>query len=315
MSFDAVYYSREAVDHQAMVKAARKWANRNPFFEISGGDDFTQLSYENPDTFVDAIFDIRPPDADESDEAENEGDPKEAQLFAGLHRTGCSVSFNYLRPSFFADELVPLAVEFAKAIGALIHDPQDMTVLEPDAFATSRSYARHLKKINASFVRDPRAGVELKQMDGALLQAFWRQNFSKDELQDELGQMIFVPTMLMVELKGGTGATTAFTWTRALPLAVEPSGVVLLHREVKAWLKSSVEYRIATFDAFRNAVSNHIRINDGLGTKLLMEPSDPAALETSFDRLFNTLPKLKDLKDAISARFGGVVGVVDAVEG
>lgn len=307
MSFDVIFVSRTPLDYETMVKAARNWAQHNPCFDIVAGDGMTQLCYENPDTLVHVIFDIH-----ENSDDEIEEHPEERELLTGFHRTGSTTNLNFMRPAFFADELIPLAADFAKAIGADIYDPQDMVVLDPDTFAKKGSYRRHLREVNDRFVRNPQNGVPLKQVRGDLLQAFWRQNTNKDALQERLGPTIFVPTMLLLQVASEANPTTGFVWTRALPLAIEPAGVVLLHREGRGWFRTTAEHRIAPFQAFRQAISEIATPLQGRETTLVMDPYQFETLERSFDRLFASLPRLKELKDAVSRH--GVVGIVDSVE-
>jgi hypothetical protein len=307
VSYDITFVAKAPVDRTFVLEAATRWADASPNFEVSTTKDGAQLMYDNRNTLVHATFDVSPADADDVPQED------EPEALAGLHPTGCSANFNYLRPAFFAEELVPLAVELAKEIGTVIYDPQDDVVHEPDAFAASGSYARHLQKINASYARDPKHRSSLRQVDSGDLETFWRHNRVRAAVQQSLGNAAFVPTMLLGELKGEPRPTTVFIWGRALPMAFQPSRNVILHREVKSWFKSSSEFRVTQFDAFRQALEEHIRPLDGHPAVMLLQAPE-GKLEAAFDRFYATLPTAKDIKDIMPNLVTSLMSVVDAVE-
>jgi len=297
VSYDLQFLSKRPVDHAALSKHVRKWAETTPHLTLD-------LEYNNPDTLVHGLFDMSSPNGDDEDEP----------LWPpGLHATGCSAEFNYLRPSFFADELTPVAVDLAKAIGAVLYDPQDDKVFEPDEFATENPYRRHLRKINNHFALREKREERPYQVNGALLDAFWRHNRGKAELQQQLGENVFVPTMLLVGLKGQEQPTTAFTWVRAIPMAFEVSGIVVLLRERKGWFKNTTEFRIAPFEAFHKAVASHLSSPSGHNSKHLLS-SESRSLDASFDRMFDALPIIGNLSDAMPTQFDNLMNVVDVSE-
>ncbi len=299
MSHDITFVSQTPVDSMALRERISVWAASQPHVL----DHSSQLEYNNASTLVHGLFDISKPEDDDPEE------PIEA--IAGLHYTGCTGNLNYLRPEFFAAELTPAAADLARSIGALIYDPQDDVLYSPEDFEQVDPYLQHLKKINASYLRREEIGARPKAVKRNLLNGFWRQNFTKDALQRELGETVFVPTMALVRLKDEANPTTTITWARAIPMAFEQAGSVLLVREGRGWLKKSNEVRIAPFETFRSAVSASLRPLIGHETKMLLEEKAPGALEAPFDLLFDSLPKVRDLKTAMPERFGDLMAIVD----
>jgi hypothetical protein len=306
MSYDLTFLSETPVDRRAIVEAVQNWATTTPHCSFSQHANQAQVLYENPDTLVLGMINVALDDSD--------ADPDAPPPPAGLHETGCTANFNYLRPAFFANELTPLAAQLAKAINATIYDPQDDAVIDANAFERENPYLRHLNKINAAFARSEEVDHRPKQVDRTLLEAFWIQNFGKADLQAALGEAIFVPTMQLVEIAGQPQPTTMFVWGRAIPSVFRRSGYVVLLRESRGLWKKCQEYRLAPYDHFRRIASEVISPLSNHEDTYVVNDASQKKLETAFDRVFISLPRITDLKAAMPTRFGDFMGIVDAID-
>jgi hypothetical protein len=95
MSFDLIFCN--PVGQKVTAESLLEYFKSRPYMECSQRNDTFEVMYQNPSTGVYGIFYYTPV------EKEKDIPPDLSEKGA----TGLSISINYLRPSFFALELMP----------------------------------------------------------------------------------------------------------------------------------------------------------------------------------------------------------------
>jgi hypothetical protein len=172
-----------------------------------------QALYENEATGVYFIFDLVAAEDDEQSDA-----------------SPASLNLNYFRPHIFGLEAAPELKAFVERFDFLVADPQINGM--GDGEFTTEGFLRGWNHGNA-FAYRAMIGQNREQplltLPTARIEECWRWNSAKDELQEQLGEDIFVPRILFME-RAGTVAT-AVAWPDGIPIAFPESDVVLIQRK------------------------------------------------------------------------------------
>jgi hypothetical protein len=145
-----------------------------------------QFQYENPETGVYCLFDFYDPAAAEG-----------IELPSGFAPAGLSVSINYLRPRFFAAELMPMIAGIAETNKILVVDPQeDNPVPEaPDAATLIERWITSNERVTRGMAMQEDQPIIRPYLSPEESMRWWEYSRAKMHLQDVLGEEIFVPSI------------------------------------------------------------------------------------------------------------------------
>jgi hypothetical protein len=157
--------------------------------------DTGSLQYRNPATGVNAVLaEIRP-----------------EVVPPGVRPLGMALTVPYVRPRFFALELMPFIASAAAATGALLLDPQedDPTAAPPDADRLIASWDRG----NEAAVAAARAsGADVPWMEPDDSTAWWRHQRAVPGLTLQFALDHYVPNVRIVRREGEDRALRAMSW-------------------------------------------------------------------------------------------------------
>ena len=205
MSFDLYFCWRaERVGEDALLRHMEALPNTNS----SQSDDghLRQFEYVGPATGVYCLFDLA---------SEVEGDGQDGpSLPGGYVQSGLSVSINFLRPHFFALEIMPIVAGIADALDLTVYDPQAELMYErgtsPDVLVGS--WISHNDSVTRGLAMkvDPIRKPYLPR-DQALY--WWCYMRDLERYQAEVGEDIFIPSLVF--LRDGE--------SRVLPTVIWPA--------------------------------------------------------------------------------------------
>ena len=227
MSFDLYFYlEKENSGFKEQVNdffAGKKNFNTKTSEKYDG-----QFWYENENTGVYFSFDL----------TVNSNDEEVDDRAAGYINSCLSFNINYMRPLFFSYEAMPIVEEIADRLDLLIADPQDKD--NPDGTPKKYSACELIdswKKSNV-WATDiyKQKGATLYYLDGEISKLRWEYLMQKDALQDKLGDITFVPQMLIVRFKNSTELYTAITWSQSISEVIPKCDYVLIMQEKRKWL-------------------------------------------------------------------------------
>jgi hypothetical protein len=195
MSYDLYLKPRTgSIDAATVLNYFRE----RPKYTVEG----EQAGYENDDTGVQFFFEI------------NHGEPGEPEA-------DYPILFNlaYFRPSFFVLEAEPEVTAFVRAFDCVVLDPQtdgmgqgeyrSDKLLDGWNFGNEYAYAVILQRQD-----DIRQGLVTLPTDK--LRDIWRWNYEREKLQEQVGDVKFVPIILLLFVDGRL--STAISWEDGLPM-------------------------------------------------------------------------------------------------
>ena len=248
MSYDLYFCSRVATGLSFDEVVA--WSRGYACFKQCGE---TQLFYENERTGVYFSLDYSEPGESELD------------IPANVFNTGLSFNLNYMRPSFFAAEAMPIVEALGRKFDLMMFDPQ----AEPSlGVFSSEELIKSWSKSNRSAV-----GVMASESPTALFylplsvsDEFWRYMSDYTRLTKELESPdVFVPQQFLFSVNNSQQASTAIVWTLGILLIIPRTDRIIVVFPKTFWRKESetvcfkseavldpmIEY-LRDFDADRN---------------------------------------------------------------
>ena len=237
MSFD-LYFGREdstvpaIQDLRAYFQKTFKLNDRE-----SGG---TQVWYQNDATGVYCSFDFDTADEEEAD----------------LTRFGSGLSFNlnYIRPSFFAYEAMPLVERFCKDFNLLVEDTQEETVHNGNATRLIESWRSHNTKAvqmvtQSNAERDDE--IELCYLPEDRATEWWRYAGIREALQYSVGDEIFVPSIMILE-SPEKRLFSMIVWPESIPQFFPSCDYVLVQRKKERFFRTVEEVGLVSY---RNVIA------------------------------------------------------------
>lgn len=150
-------------------------------FSVTRTDSGAQYWYANDDTGVYCHFDL---------ETNGQlGDPS------------ISFNLNYIRPSFFAYECMPIVVEFCREFDLRVNDPQEGTKRAAVLHELVDSWMDHNANAVNAIYREPGIDFEPRHYPEDRSKKWWLYAFERRKIELKLGDELFVPTVLLLELE------------------------------------------------------------------------------------------------------------------
>jgi hypothetical protein len=176
------------------------------FTKESRSDDgsLIQFTYKNPYTYVSCTFDVR-----NTTEAEG-GEP--SLLMDCYSNLGVSVSIDFLRPHFFALELMPMISRIANSSGLSIYDPQEDRVYQPDTPTETliHAWTDHNQRVTQMISHgDSPSRKPYLSREKSLY--WWQYSTGQGAMQTRLTEELYVPSIMLIATEGER-VYTAVVW-------------------------------------------------------------------------------------------------------
>jgi hypothetical protein len=266
MSYDLYFKQRQPKSIPEREAIASYFRHRKNY-DVSE----TQAWYENKATGVYFVFDfVEQKDGEQAD-------------FLPV-----TLNVNYFRPHTFGLEAAPEVKSFVENFDLLIFDPQNNGMGEgefsTDGFLSGWNHGNAFA-YRAMISQKPEQ--RLLTLPTAKIEACWRWNSAKDELQEQLGEGIFVPRFLFIERAGAIATTVA--WPDGIPVAFPESDVVLIKRQQIRLLESVEDRVLAEWSDVVPILHNFPLKQGALPYRLLGYTSVPSAVASKL-REFQAIP-------------------------
>jgi hypothetical protein len=142
-----------------------------------------------------------------------------------------SFNINFFRPHIFALEAEPELAEFIRHFSLLVDDPQidGMRIGEYSGEGFLRGWNKGNEFAYSGIAEPGRNTGKLYTLPGQTIEACWRWNFTRDDLQDTLGPDIFVPRIMFIDYEGSI--RTVVAWIDGIPAAIPFVDCVIIPRD------------------------------------------------------------------------------------
>ena len=225
MSFD-LYFCRKNNSIPA-IPELKEYFLALPHFNVSDVDaSGVQFWYENEITGVYCDFSYSPLDAKEVE---------------GCGSSGLTFNLNYLRPSFFAYETMPLVEAFCKRFDLVVEDSQEETVEPADAERLIVSWRSHnARAVRVMIQTADEHEIEMHYLPEHRATEWWRYTSVQQRIEDAVTEDIFVPSVMV--LRGPTKKLfTLLLWPNGIAQFFPPCDYVYVQREKKRLFKTKDE--------------------------------------------------------------------------
>lgn len=231
MSYDLYFFKKKdsTVRKEEIVEYLNQKRNN-----ISDNKD--QWFYQNDSTGVYFSFDFNTPGGDEMFE-----DISDEFVY-----TGFSFNINFIRPQFFGKEAFPFVNDFVSHFGFYIVNPQgDAT---PRRFEKGE-LQKEWEETNLRFAKSHFEEMELNFLDEKTSNYTWDYCSLKDDLQEELGEDYFVPTIFYIKPHNSREIKTLCVWTEGIPFVLPKTDyVAILKKYTKFLFLKQEEEGVVNYD-------------------------------------------------------------------
>lgn len=233
MSFD-LYFCRENNSIPSIAELKEYFSTASPFFKVNDlNDGGVESFYENEGTGVYCSFSYSPLDANELE---------------GYGSSGLSFNLNYLRPSFFAYETMPLVEAFCKRFDLLVEDSQEETVHQGNAERLIASWCAHNTSATRMMVAAKEEGIELHYFPEQRATEWWRYMRVKEAIRTAVNEDIFVPSLWLL-MDPDKRLFTFIVWPQGIPQFFPPCDYVYVEREKKRLFRTKEEAGVVRYES------------------------------------------------------------------
>lgn len=238
MSYDLFFRPRSSeIDEEAF----EQYFLSRPHYKV----DLPQAWYQNEDTGVYFVFELK---------LEHEADADEDDT------SPVSLNINYFRPSYFILEAEPEVTAFVHAFDMTVSDPQMHGMGEREYNpALLKSGWNHGNDFGYSAIlREPQNRSTVFSLPAAALMKAWSWNLGRHQLQNKLGDNVFVPRVLFVNIEGQ--AVTTAVWPDGIPIAVPEVDILLVPRKELAprrFLRRVEDRALVSLNDARTVLEQH----------------------------------------------------------
>lgn len=240
MSFDLFFcwHGKEPVNFDSVTE----WSQKHQHFRREN----SQLWYKNEATGVYFSLDFEIKNAEESDIPPDYSD------------SGLCFNLNFNRPSFFAYESMPIVVDLCRHFGFAAYDPQGEGVIEtPEVTELTNSWLGSNRNAVVT-LREFEERFSVSSMPLPCSKYLWSYSRNRQDLQSQLGDDIFVPTLFPFRKGGSNAIGTMIVVTTGIPMIVPTSQWVVVRRRRKRLfgMREDIETGVVSASAFESAVGD-----------------------------------------------------------
>lgn len=226
MSFDLNFFKKS----KNTVKQAEIFKFLNTIPMITNETE-NQCVYQNEDTGVYCLFDYYELDKSEEEDFEEED-------FGDLEDTNISFNINYARPQFFGTESFEIAEKLVHKFDLYVLDPQaEGEPLKYQKGNLLKSWLTSNEKISKSYFKE----WGLKYLELEKSNYSWDFCYSKNALQESLGEAYFVPNIFYINEKGTDSIKTLCVWPQHIPFVLPNVDFVLIQRKIRKLFRTKDE--------------------------------------------------------------------------
>ena len=163
----------------------------------------------------------------------------------GYYETKLTVTTNYNRPRFFADEIMLFIERLCDYFDLLVVDPQDHEIggnslpkkakssYLIDSWLKSNKQTLNVLKLNGSLP---------PYLDREKSTYWWNYQYNYQNLNNSFPDSIFVPNIFLMKQSKSQKIVTALTWTNAIPFVFPNCDIVIItHLEKQGFLKHKIK--------------------------------------------------------------------------
>lgn len=270
MSYDLYFYKHK--DCKTTDSDIRSYLTER--FQNTGNID--QFWYENEETGVYFSFEY------------NKADPEDEPL-DGFDNTNWAFNINFLRPQFFGLEAFPFVERFINDLDLVVINPQGMGDETPVRLSYKDIF-ENWSNINARHCSDYFEEYGLCYLDLDKSNRSWEFNHNRLALQDQLGDMTFVPGIFYIKKHETELVYTLSVWPEHISTIIPEVDYFIIKKKIKKFFGIKESSGLIPYETIKNTFRDFISKDNGYE---IISPSDSLKI----GKQFNDLEYYCDLKD------------------
>jgi hypothetical protein len=181
--------------------------------------------------------------------------PLDAAELEGSGSAGLEFNLNYMRPSFFAYETMPIVEAFARHFDLLVEDPQEETVEPANTERLISSWRAHNSRAVSAMVDVAKnKGMATHYLPEPRATEWWRYMHVRQEIEDSITEDIFAPNLFILE-SPAKQMFTMLSWTGAISQFFPPCDFVFVQREKKRLFKTVKDTGLVPYQTVMEAIA------------------------------------------------------------
>jgi hypothetical protein len=273
MSYDLYFYKHK--DCKTTDSEIRSYLNER--FSNTGNAD--QFWYENEETGVYFSFEYENPDLDD----------QTLEGFEGFDNTNWMFNINFLRPQFFGLEAFPFVERFINDLNLVVLNPQVGGDETPDKYSYEDLF-ENWSNINARHSSDLFKEYELYYLDLDKSNKSWEFNQNRLALQDNIGNMTFVPGIFYFKEHKTGLISTLCVWPEHISTIIPQVDYFIIQKKIIKIFGTKESSGLVSYETIKNTFNDFITKENGYE---MISPTDSLKIE----KLFNGLEYCCDFKD------------------
>jgi len=230
MSYDLSCYKSKV--SKTIEQDVADYLNKNLQFNIS--ENPRQWNYENPVTNVYFLINWNESNTEQEDIEMFDNFDEFSNLNFSFH-------INYLRPTFFGLEIFPIIEKIVEDLDIYFLNPQaEINPEYPMQFERGylmEQWIRQNDKLSASnFIKSNLDYYPLEKSNN-----IWKYLYKRNEIQDLLGDDIFVTKYFFLKSKSDGQIYTASVWTKHIPIVIPTVDFVIVQKKYKKLFRTVEE--------------------------------------------------------------------------
>jgi hypothetical protein len=173
----------------------------------------------------------------------------------GCGSSGLSFNLNYVRPSFFAYETMPLVEAFCKRFNLIVEDSQEETMGPADASHLIESWRAHNARAMGAMTEVAKEeDMELHYLPEPRATEWWRYMFLRQGIEDAVTEDIFIPALLIL-MSPVKQLFTMIVWPKGIAQFFPPCDYVYVQREKKRMFGTKEETGLVPYKSVFETVA------------------------------------------------------------
>lgn len=268
MSYDLDFYKKE--NSNLTKQDIENYLTENL---VQPNAENSQWFFESEDTGVYYSFESD----DNSSEDENE-------VYDGFEHTEFWFNINFLRPNFFGLEAFNFVDKFVEDMDLYVLNPQSEKdadhPIKPSKNELYENWSKTNFKLSKEYLQNDEFEFYSYPLDKS--NEIWTYNFNRQNLQEKLGEEVFVPKIFLLKRKSDNQIISVSTWSEYIPNVFPKVDHFLLNREFKKLFKTFQEAGFISCENLMNTFGSYM---DDLDENKVIYYDNAEKVKDSFNKV------------------------------
>jgi hypothetical protein len=180
------------------------------------------------------------------------------ERFEGFDYTAIAFSVNFIRPNFFGLEAFAYVQALMSELGLFALNLQSGSDDEVPRVQTAEEYYANWSDANLKVSADHFDEFELMHFPLERSNEYWRYNFHRNEIQEQLGDDYYAPSLFLARQASTGRLITLSTWTEHIPNVFPPADFFMLSRKKRKLFRTIEENGVISRERLMSVFGDYL---------------------------------------------------------